>query len=195
MSEQTRFFAKVDTTGGPWACWMWTAKRNDAGYGQFWPTDGRGVFAHRWAYEYVHGPIPAGLVIDHLCRNPACVNPWHLEAVTFRENVLRGMSPAAVGARRDHCVNGHPFSPENIRVNEKGHRRCRACELMWSRARTLRVKGRPAEVAPKDKTECKNGHPFTPENTRFRKDGGRACRTCAREATARHRARSKGGRP
>lgn len=109
--------------------------------------------------------------------------------VTFRENVLRGTSPVAIGARRDHCVNGHPFSPENTRVNDKGHRRCLTCELTRGRQRIEREKGRPVEVAPKDKTECKNGHPFTPENTHIRKEGGRACRACASESTARYRAR------
>lgn len=192
MSEQARFFSKVDSSGGPWSCWPWQAKLTAAGYGQFWPSHGVGVYAHRWAYELAHGPIPAGLDIDHLCRTPACTNPFHLEAVTHRENVLRGDAPPAKAARQTHCVNGHPFSPENTRVNELGHRRCLACEREWGRRRIEQAKGRPVEVAPKDKTECKNGHPFTPENTRVRPEGGRSCRACAREATARYRARLKG---
>lgn len=58
MSEQSRFFAKVDLSGGPWSCWPWQAKLNDAGYGQFWPSRGVGVYAHRWAKQLNEAPGP-----------------------------------------------------------------------------------------------------------------------------------------
>lgn len=82
-----RFWEKVDKTG---SCWIWTAQlnRHRGGYGMFW--DEKPVWAHRWAYEALVGPIPDGLVLDHLCRTPACVNPTHLEPVTIEENVRRG---------------------------------------------------------------------------------------------------------
>lgn len=107
-------------------CQIWDGARSGRRYGGL----GRGAerrLAHRVAYEQAHGPIPAGLEIDHLCRNPLCVNPDHLEAVTHRENVLRGVGPTALNARKTHCKRGHEFSPENTYRDPAGGRRCRQC--------------------------------------------------------------------
>lgn len=82
-----RFWEKVDKTG---ACWLWTGGLDKDGYGYFNLPHNRKVRAHRWAYEAAIGQIPKGLEVDHLCRIHACVNPDHLEAVTGRENRLRG---------------------------------------------------------------------------------------------------------
>lgn len=96
-SAEERFWEKVDTSAGPLGCWPWTASGSRDGYGQF-SADGRGVRAHRFAYELLVGPIPEGLQLDHLCRNPGCVNPAHLEPVTGWENTMRGNTPAAINA-------------------------------------------------------------------------------------------------
>lgn len=95
--------------------------------------DGRMYHSHRVAYELAKGPIPPGLQLDHLCRNPRCCNPEHLEPVTCRENVLRGVGIPAQRARMTHCDRGHELTPENI-VPSAGYRRCRTCYNAYHRA-------------------------------------------------------------
>jgi hypothetical protein len=90
-------------------CWIWQGASHSAGYGMLWSEDRKQVYAHRFFYEQHVGPIPDGLVIDHLCRVPACVNPAHLEPVTHLENCQRGVQPSSL---RTHCVEGHPFTCE-----------------------------------------------------------------------------------
>lgn len=120
---EERFWPKVDTSAGPDGCWPWLAHRNRLGYGVM--TDGyRNVMAHRVSWELAHGmPVPHGLVLDHLCRMPCCVNPAHLDAVTQRENLCR--SPLT-NAGKTHCPKGHPYTPENT-YTYRGRRLCRTC--------------------------------------------------------------------
>ena len=92
-SSVVRFWEKVAVGA---TCWLWFAARQKKGYGLF--RDGKMVQAHRWAYERYVGAIPRHLVIDHLCRQPACVRPDHLEIVTNAENLQRGRKRAS--ARR-----------------------------------------------------------------------------------------------
>jgi len=118
-----RFWEKV-VIGEP--CWIWIAHKNKNGYG-YMGISNKLVLVHRFSYELRFGLIPAGLTIDHLCRNRACVNPHHMETVSNRENILRGESPPAKMARATHCINGHAFTTENTYLTKRGHRDCRAC--------------------------------------------------------------------
>ena len=129
-----RFMIKV--AQGQKGCVVWTAGTNGVGYGLFWD-GGRDVMAHRWAYEYFKGKIPAGLQLDHLCRNRNCVNPAHLEPVTQRENILRGDTLPASQITRTHCPQGHPYEGDNLYIWTDGSRQCRTCRAAHlSRFRT-----------------------------------------------------------
>lgn len=139
-TTEQRFWAKVEKTN---ACWLWQGTKSADGYGRFRVSENKRLeAAHRYAYGLLVGPIPEGLTLDHLCRNPGCVNPDHLEPVTLRENILRSDGLPARNARKTHCDKGHPFSAENTYLLG-GKRHCRQCgrdrKNQWSARRRERV--------------------------------------------------------
>ena len=107
-------------------CWQWIGAITSTGYGHL-RHEKKYRQAHRVVYELLHGPIPYGLTLDHLCRNRTCVNPEHLEAVTMRVNILRGTSPCANNARIIVCAHGHEYDALNTYTDKLGKRHCRAC--------------------------------------------------------------------
>lgn len=127
----------VEREGG---CWEWGAYKSAAGYGRLTIDGSPGLYAHRVAYEELIGSIPEGLQLDHLCRNRACINPWHLEPVTPVVNTRRGEGHGS----ETHCPQKHPYSGANlyIHVDKTGQRRrmCRTCNRQraaaWRRQST-----------------------------------------------------------
>lgn len=132
LAERLGHYTLINPETG---CHEWSGCKSRGGYGQI-RAAGRTAKAHRVAWELANGPIPPGLQLDHLCRNRACVNPAHLEPVTQRENVVRGIGPTAVNAAKTHCPRGHALSGDNLAAHEikLGYRKCRACKLAQNRA-------------------------------------------------------------
>lgn len=137
----------VDRNSG---CWEWLGHVKATGYAELGVGGRSYIRLHRFAYERFKGPIPSGLEIDHLCRNRRCANPDHLEAVTPRENVLRGTGPIPENAAKTHCWRGHPFTEENTYTQRSGDRvrgrGCRECH---------RIQGRESDRRRREKKRAK----------------------------------------
>lgn len=112
-----RLVARLQPASG--GCLVWTGARQSSGYGSIGVGRSKSALAHRVAWEVQRGPIPAGLTVDHLCRNKLCCEVAHLELVTRAENVRRGTQSLT------HCVRGH--SLELAKVRTDGRRRCVVC--------------------------------------------------------------------
>ena len=136
LSQRSSAMSTVRT-----GCWEWRrAKAN--GYGYVWCKKRKKVIpAHRLFYEIFVGLIPKNLELDHLCRNRICVNPLHLEAVTHRENCLRGNGASGINARKTHCPLKHFYSPKNTFI-DNGSRRCLECGRIKSRRQYLKRKSK-----------------------------------------------------
>ena len=104
-------------------CWIWEGAYNNKGYPRL-TLGGEHWLAHRLAYERYWGPIPGGMQLDHICREPGCINPLHLEPVTCRENLRRSpFTQASIHGNKRVCLRGHPFDA----TLEQGYRWCRVC--------------------------------------------------------------------
>lgn len=166
-------------------CWRWT-NRLIEGYGNFWI--GKTCYrAHVFSYLIHKGEVPEGLVLDHLCRIRDCVNPNHLEPKTIKENILCGEGIAAINSKKTHCKHGHEFTENNI-YNYEEHRgnsvsdtrHCKICRERNSKKRNKTTISGTGQIN-KQKTECKNGHVFTEENTYTYKGKyglARGCKLC-----------------
>lgn len=118
-----RFWKKVEKTP---ECWIWKASKNCHGYGKFW-TGEREIGAHRFSYFLANGSLDKEKVIDHKCRNRACVNPDHLREVTHRINCIKNStSPPAINSLMKKCKRGHEFSHRDA----NGKRACKECMVI-----------------------------------------------------------------
>jgi len=116
-------------------CWIWMGSIGTEGYGWFHFQMKR-MRAHLLSYKLLKGQIPEGLMLDHLCRVRHCVNPGHADQVTNRENILRGIAPPAMNARKTHCKRGHSLSGENLTSRHRDgqdRRECKECNLRRKR--------------------------------------------------------------
>src|SRR6185295_7523557 len=123
LEEKLEFYSMPEPNTG---CWIWLGSTS-RGYGML-KVGNQNLYAHRASYSLHCGAIPAGLTIDHLCRNTWCINPKHLDAVTHSVNVLRGTSPSAKNAHKTECKSGHALVDGNIYSEPlTSVRRCRIC--------------------------------------------------------------------
>ena len=157
-------------------CWTYSGFHSNAGY-PYATAYGKYQPAHRAVWFYLTGDRLPGLDLDHLCRNPACVNPAHMEPVTHAENQAR-IALAHTACRKA----GHDWSdPNNVRIRPSGRRYCAECDRIALRKR-YQPTGRPQNGT---QSHCKHGHPFSGENVYLYVNpttgrSQRRCRACIR---------------
>jgi hypothetical protein len=170
-------------------CWVISKKPTQNGYQNVSIGNGKRALAHRVMFERIKGPIQKGLEIDHLCRNTACMNPNHLEAVTHRENMLRSpIAGCTINKFKTHCPKGHSYS-DNLYINSKGRRECSICRRFSTREfhrRKVKKSGRELKQDNKLKTNCPSGHSYSGDNLLIDIRGGRNCRICSDKRKKKH---------
>jgi hypothetical protein len=159
-------------------CWLWIGAEagSNGAYGLTRDEDNnqRKIYAHVYVWKKFNGPVPDGCELDHKCRVRFCVNPNHLEPVTHKVNVHRGLA-----APKSICIYGHVKEPGNG---------CKICNT--NRAQQYRLAFRKANPL-KPRTHCKNGHLLEGYNIMILKSGEKRCRSCHNETTNRNRTKPK----
>lgn len=118
--QRFRLLMQIDASG----CWFFRGCAS-GGKGRFWDGE-KHMLAHRFAYEHANGPIADGIEIGQKCKNGLCVNPEHLIAGTYTDTMIRGNARNSIALRENTCAHGHPYTPDNTRIDGAG-RRCRTC--------------------------------------------------------------------
>lgn len=136
---EERFWSKVDVRN-PFVCWPWLGSLGHNGYARF-SLHGKTVRAHRYMYELMVGTIEPNMTIDHVaargCTLRHCVNPYHLEQVTMKENVLRGDTITAHNKTKTECISGHSFEFWGY-IDYTGARQCKLCSRRRTKEHRLR---------------------------------------------------------
>lgn len=126
QASKIRFYNKVNMGSGANDCWLWQGCLDASGYGNV-QINNKMLKAHRVAYAWEFGEIPANMQLDHLCKTRNCVNPAHLEVVTQAENIRRGDNWNRL---KTHCKRGHKFIGDSFYVNKHGWRICKPCKVL-----------------------------------------------------------------
>lgn len=151
-------------------CLLWDGKLNEGGYGVTGRNQTGTKLVHRVIFQIFNGPVPRHLDLDHLCRVRRCCSHFHLEPVTRRVNLLRGIGMPAINIASLACPRGHPYSGSNNR----GDRLCHICYAETARKSRSRKTGF-ASLGPRaERTTCPSGHPYTGVDPK----GFRFCRVC-----------------
>ena len=146
-----RFFSKISVNKNN-NCWEWIDSLAIFGYGSFY--NGKNLRAHRVSYAIFNGQLIDNLVIDHICRNRACVNPEHLRQVDYKTNATENSnSVAALNVIKTQCNRGHVYTDDNTFLNQKG-RTCKECFLIRQRERAFRL----PKIKPKYDIRRKNSN-------------------------------------
>lgn len=136
LAAKVRSRTVVDAATG---CWNWQGATHTQGYGQIWrPDEKRKISTHRLMALASGQSLAPGMQVDHLCRNPRCCNPAHLEVVTPAENSARGVAGKLAAARAKlvtHCPQGHEYTEANTYVHRGRKRHCRTCQDARQKAR------------------------------------------------------------
>lgn len=141
------FWSRVEKTE---TCWFWVGRKMTFGYGDIQLyAGGPRTSSHRASWEINVGPIPNGMFVLHKCDNPPCVNPDHLFLGTQKDNLLDARKKGRAYTldsrwmlQKTHCPQGHEYSPENLRKNDRGWRLCKICHAALERGKRKRKKGK-----------------------------------------------------